>query len=904
MIFVIVDVTAIFISSIDLDFASKSFIQLYTANDMILLVSQSLNGSDNLPTFGSGKWLYFSHYTFLQTFHSGPGKSLTIFYHSGIALGGCQNASSSPWAFCNESSYSLNLWTSLSLFGYKCQHFETCWQEFAIKHQCLNFNINTYHSALHSQFYCWWIHFKLSPLIEFYTRVFLTFLDCFDIVLQHDICAIKVFEIGLKLKRNLIRRHDYATLMSQGNGASAVIISPAQLSCSLLIYHVAAFYLIESYFVIGQNLATHYFDSMTTCAESSNVKSTNFNCKQVSLKSLKIIGGGISKIFTAEELQPFIDISSTQKFKFMSYLTQLEAAKFQSSNAAFVFGNIPLTLLAPKLAIADLKVIAKCHQIIVHSKIKLQDIQSTLSNHLCHECKEYIIAFEIIAGSELDAKKQLEAVQKYQANSLNYKALNLASVKQSQANSPNYKASHLSAVKKSQSNNPNYKASHLNAVKKSQDKLSKSFPPIPPSKILQHTIISDFCKDTASSHFMESGCAVCRKLTPILQLKTLSETDLDLNILIQPEMSQKERTCSDNPIIDIEGPILDNDLDNICSLCFKSISQCKVPLMALANGKWIGKVPSQLKELSFAEQLLVARVRHNRCLVRVSSGMHKMRANAITFANPMPKIYNILPPPIEEMDDVLAFIYTGPCMPTKSDFERAPLLVRKKKVSAALEWLKLNHSDYFDLEISYKNLSKYPEDSPPVVVDYQHSTTNKNPESTVINDMEEEDGTETGPCPFVVHGLTSEGFSTKSLNAIKAIALKHLTSNGKILAIGHEKQAQSIYKNPQLFPQMMPWLFPYGLRGIGNFLQQGRLSDIAHKRHLLMHHDKRFQKDSHFALIAFNYEQIKESTTTGYLLAEKPKFDKISKQLLDVDMQVLTNLIKRMEDGERVKPDS
>ncbi|KAF8219193.1 hypothetical protein L208DRAFT_1143805, partial [Tricholoma matsutake] len=105
-------------------------------------------------------------------------------------------------------------------------------------------------------------------------------------------------------------------------------------------------------------------------------------------------------------------------------------------------------------------------------------------------------------------------------------------------------------------------------------------------------------------------------------------------------MSQKERTCSDDPITDIEGPILDNDLDNICKPCFKSISQGKVPLMALANGKWIGKVPSQLKELSFAEQLLVARVRHNHCLVRVSSGMHKMRANAITFANPMPKIYD------------------------------------------------------------------------------------------------------------------------------------------------------------------------------------------------------------------------------------------------------------------------
>ena len=502
----------------------------------------------------------------------------------------------------------------------------------------------------------------------------------------------------------------------------------------------------------------------------------------------------------------------------------------------------------------------------------------------------------------------LDAVKKHQANNPNYKAANLDAVKKHQANDSNYKAANLDAVKKHQANNSSYKISNLNAVRKNQsldpDKYhkanlesvkkyqeQKSFPPAPASKKLQHTIISNFCKETSPYQFMESGCAVCGKLTPILLLQKLSEANLDLSILIQPGMTQKKRTSSDNPIADIEGPILD-DLDNICKSCCKSVSQSKMPLMALANGKWLGKVPSELSNLSFAEQLLVARVRHNCCLVRVSSGMHKMRANAISFANPMPKIYTVLPPPLEEMDEVLAFIYTGPCKPTQSDFDRTPLLVRRNKVSATLEWLKLNHCDYFDLEISYKNLNEYPEDSSPVVVDYHHSTTNKDPESTAVNDMEDEEGTESGPCPFVVHGLTGEEFSGKTLKAIKAVALQHLTNNGKILAIGHEKQAESIYKNPQLFPQMMPWLFPYGLGGIGNSMQQGQLSDIAYKKHLLMYHDKRFQMDSHFVLIAFNHEQIKESTTGGYLLAEKPKFDNISKWLMDVDMAVLTDLIK------------
>jgi hypothetical protein len=91
----------------------------------------------------------------------------------------------------------------------------------------------------------------------------------------------------------------------------------------------------------------------------------------------------------------------------------------------------------------------------------------------------------------------------------------------------------------------------------------------------------------------------------------------------------------------------------------------------------------------------------------------------------MPKICNILPPPIEEMDEILAFIYIGPCKLTKADFKQTPLLVRCLKVSKALQWLKLNHVDYYDCKISDKNLASYPEEGPPVVVDYHPSSSNK-----------------------------------------------------------------------------------------------------------------------------------------------------------------------------------
>ena len=71
---------------------------------------------------------------------------------------------------------------------------------------------------------------------------------------------------------------------------------------------------------------------------------------------------------------------------------------------------------------------------------------------------------------------------------------------------------------------------------------------------------------------MESGCIVCGKLTPILELKKLSEINLDLDMLIQSGMSQKERTCSEDPIADIEGPVLDKKLDSYESLQSKTRS--------------------------------------------------------------------------------------------------------------------------------------------------------------------------------------------------------------------------------------------------------------------------------------------------------------------------------------------
>ena len=697
-----------------------------------------------------------------------------------------------------------------------------------------------------------WLHLRSSPLLELYVRAFLAFLRLFTIITQRDLLSVKCQELDLKLKRNILTCHDFATLMNRIGGCSTTLNFAYYIVYLIIFHHMAALHYLKFSIKITKNwcimilaLSVVFFLELDLPGFKPTQSFKQYNDLVI---ENKILGGGPTGIFSAEKLSSFAinEVNPDGIYKYSDYVPESEVYTLHNIKSPTLLCKMPLTEFISQLSIPNLKFIAQCHNITIHSKSKSLEIQSIIESHKCKSCKEYIEIFEFIDEKDKTEKKKainlnkskkyqekspekykashLEAVKKHQQKSLEkckvsnleavkkhqekspekYKASHLEAVKKHQEKSPEkYKASHLEAVKKHQEKSPEkykasnleavkkhqekspekykasnleavkkhqekspekYKASNLEAVKKHQEKsaekykasnleavkkyqnksLNPEFPPSAPSIKLMHQIFTDFCKDINPNQFEESGCAVCGQLTPSSALKKLSEMNLNLDILIQEGVTQVERQSSKDPLSDIEGPVLDSDLDSICQTCYKSVSKGKMPLLALANGKWIGKVPPQLLDLSFAEQLLVARVRHNRCLVRVSSGMHKMRANAISFSNPTPKIYDILPPPIEEMDEVLAFIYTGPCKPTKSDFERTPLLVRHKKVAAALEWLRLNHCDYFDLEISYENLKEYPENSPPVVVDYRESSSNKDPESTAINDIEEETGTETG----------------------------------------------------------------------------------------------------------------------------------------------------------------
>jgi hypothetical protein len=433
------------------------------------------------------------------------------------------------------------------------------------------------------------------------------------------------------------------------------------------------------------------------------------------------------------------------------------------------------------------------------------------------------------------------------------------------------------------------------------------FPPDPPSKVLLESIINGFCNDTSPETFVEAGCAVCGRLSPINNMAFLNEKNYDLDVISPGDIGRYERLYESDPIISLKGPILAENCKHVCLTCQSFLEKAKMPPDSLANSFWIGSIPLVLQNLTFAEKMLISKIRHNKCLVRVSSGRAKMTANVIMFSNPTVKVYHALPPSRREISEILAFVFQGPIQPTETDIKRTPMLVRRNVVKDALDWLKLNHVDYEDLHISSENLNEYPLAGVPVNIEFSKSdpdTGNKIASAMSVYDNEFEDGTTDGPCPFTVHGLTGPEFENMSMDRLKARALQHLAERGSTLGISHDSKPQSMYDNPQAYPQMFPWLFPYGFGGIGQKIHFGKISEANQKQKLLMYYDKRFQTDFYFPMIAFNHEQMKAGVTGSFLLAKRKKWPDISNRLKSLNHDVLKKISDKLSDGARFTPET
>ena len=146
------------------------------------------------------------------------------------------------------------------------------------------------------------------------------------------------------------------------------------------------------------------------------------------------------------------------------------------------------------------------------------------------------------------------------------------------------------------------------------------FPPNPPSTALIETIIRGLCNDTKPDNLTEAGCAVYGQVSSLNNMVLLNDLQCDLYIISPGNIDTYEHLNNSDPILPLNGPILAENCKHVCQSCQSFLQKGIKPPQSLSNSFWIGPFLTVLKNLTFAEKMLIARIHHNKCIIHVFSG--------------------------------------------------------------------------------------------------------------------------------------------------------------------------------------------------------------------------------------------------------------------------------------------
>jgi hypothetical protein len=171
---------------------------------------------------------------------------------------------------------------------------------------------------------------------------------------------------------------------------------------------------------------------------------------------------------------------------------------------------------------------------------------------------------------------------------------------------------------------------------------------------------------------------------------------------------------------------------SLCHDCLRDLKSHKRPKFSLANGMWVGEVPSELSALTLPEKILVARYYPAAYVVKLfpkvkgarqwnPAGLNSgVQGNVSTYRLNTTDIVdmvdsNVMPPPARILAAVIAVTIIGPKgFPEKTMPEF--LRVRRSRVREALIWLKANNPLYVNIEICEDILNQFPDDEVPIEI--------------------------------------------------------------------------------------------------------------------------------------------------------------------------------------------
>src|SRR6266545_3024372 len=262
-------------------------------------------------------------------------------------------------------------------------------------------------------------------------------------------------------------------------------------------------------------------------------------------------------------------------------------------------------------------------------------------------------------------------------------------------------------------------------VEKERRELHESWPRIVP-KDLKDKVAQIFNEETSSATLSTFTCATCSSECYNSGKKKLLLSELDLDLLKKPQNAGNHPfpyTPVDirfkDALIDPHGVSSDengNLVAFLCKTCHSALIHNKLPPLSLANGTYLGPVPSELQDLTPIEEAMIARCRSKCWILQLKEEnpltsspdtQRGIRGHIIIYPQQTSEIAHLLPPSVEDIITPICVLFVGSTPPTAEWLRKnaKPLCVRREKVRAALLWLKKNNHLYADVTINHEMLN-------------------------------------------------------------------------------------------------------------------------------------------------------------------------------------------------------
>ena len=194
------------------------------------------------------------------------------------------------------------------------------------------------------------------------------------------------------------------------------------------------------------------------------------------------------------------------------------------------------------------------------------------------------------------------------------------------------------------------------------------------------------------SHDITEFEVVPQSYDPLRHLRIPEDVDIPFDFSCGIDLLDQNRI-----LIDKLGITQDKCI-YLCRVCHNQLSKDHQPSEALANFRWIGPVPEELRDLTWIEELLIARVHVCGSIVRLGqrnnpSSFFGIKGHVVFLPQDTTRLIDLLPMSPASLSDMVKVVWTGKSTPDRSRL-RSRFTVRKDKVYNALKWLVDNHEDY------------------------------------------------------------------------------------------------------------------------------------------------------------------------------------------------------------------